>query len=341
MCFTALHAANLLSALAALTLVAGCGTPAATPVPTTAPAPATVQPAQPAATVFPVTVTDDRGKQVQIKAAPQRIVSTAPSNTEILFALGLDARIVGVTTNCNYPEAAKAKPKIGGFRPTLEPIVGQTPDLVVAIQGTPPDVVSGLEGLNVPVLVLNPPSFDGVLANIRLVGRATGTVNDAERLASQMQKSWNEIADRARTAQSKPRVFYEVDGTNPASVFSAGAGTFIDAMIATAGGVNVVAQLVPGQQYPQVSSEALIQANPQLIVLGDAPFGQSYETVAARPGWSAIEAVQKKAVVGLADPDVTSRAGPRLVQGLDLVAKAIHPEIFGAPPAVPTAAPRG
>ena len=101
------------------------------------------------------------------------------------------------------------------------------------------------------------------------------------------------------------------------------------------------AQLVPGQQYPQVSSEALIQANPQLIVLGDAPFGQSYETVAARPGWSAIEAVQKKAVVGLADPDVTSRAGPRLVQGLDLVAKAIHPEIFGAPPAVPTAAPRG
>ena len=336
LCFITLHA------LAALALVTACGAPAATPVPTTAPAPsaaAVAQPTQPAPTVFPVTVTDDRGKQVQIKAAPQRIVSTAPSNTEILFALGLDARIAGVTTNCNYPEAAKAKPKIGGFRPTLEPIVGQQPDLVVAIQGTPPDVVSGLEGLNVPVLVLNPPTFDGVLANIRLVGRATGTVSDAERLVTQMQKSWNEIADRARTAQTKPRVFYEVDGTNPASVFSAGAGTFIDAMIATAGGVNVVAQLVPGQQYPQVSSEALIQANPQLIVLGDAPFGQSYDTVAARPGWSAIEAVQKKAVVGLADPDVTSRAGPRLVQGLDLVARAIHPEIFGQPPAVPTATP--
>src|SRR6266508_758159 len=330
---------KVLSLLMVLALVA-CGAPPATTPAASAPTVQVVQPTQVPPAVFPATLTDDRGKQVLVKAAPQRIVSAAPSNTEILFALGLGDKVVGVTTLCNYPEAAKQKPKIGGFRPTLEPIVAQQPDLVLAVSGTPPDVVGALEGLSVPVLVLNPPTFDGVLANIRMVGRATGTAAAAERLVTQMQQRWNAVAERARAAQTKPRVFYELDATNPASVYSAGAGPFIDAMMTASGGVNVVAQLVPGQQYPQVSAEALLQANPQLILLGDAPFGQSMETVAARPGWSAVEAVQKKAVVGLADPDVTSRAGPRLVDGLELVAKAIHPEIFGAPPAVPTATPR-
>jgi cobalamin transport system substrate-binding protein len=309
-----------------------CGSaPSAAPV---GPAPTSVP-----AVVFPVTLTDDRGKQVQLKAAPQRIVSAAPSNTEILFALGLGDKVVGVTTLCNYPAEAAQKPKIGGFRPGLEPIVGQQPDLVLVVPATPADVVTGLESLQIPVLLLNPPTFDGVLANVRLVGRATGAVAAAERLVTQMQQRWSAVAERARTVQSKPRVFYELDGTNPASVYTAGAGTFIDAMITTAGGVNAVAQAVPGTQYPQMNSEAVLQLNPQLILLGDAPFGQSYETVAARPGWTAVEAVQKRSVVGLADPDITSRAGPRLVEGLELVAKAIHPELFGQPPVMPTAAP--
>ena len=317
---------------------AACGA-----APSTAPSsPAAPVATAPAATgvpaaVFPVTLTDDRGKQVQIAKQPVRIVSTAPSNTEILFALGLGDKVTGVTTLCNYPEEAKQKPKIGGFRPSLEPIVGQQPDLVLAVPATPADVVTGLEGLQIPVLLLNPPTFDGVLANIRLVGRATGATAAAERLVTQMQQRWSAVAERARSAQTKPRVFYELDGTNPASVYTAGAGTFIDAMITTAGGVNAVAQAAPGVQYPQMSSEAVIQMNPQLILLGDAPFGQSLETVAARPGWNAVEAVQKRAVVGLADPDITSRAGPRLVDGLELVAKAIHPELFGAPPAMPAA----
>ena len=313
--------------------------PATLPTPPTAAASAgTTGTAVPEA-VFPVTLTDDRGKQVQIAKQPQRIVSAAPSNTEILFALGLGDKVAGVTTLCNYPEEAKQKPKVGGFRPSLEPIVGQQPDLVLAVPATPADVVSGLEGMQIPVLLLNPPTIDGVLANVRLVGRATGATAAAERLAAQMQQRWSAVAERARAAQSKPRVFYELDGTNPASVYTAGAGTFIDAMITTAGGVNAVAQAAPGVQYPQMSSEAVIQLNPQLILLGDAPFGQSLETVAARPGWNAVEAVQKRAVVGLADPDVTSRAGPRLVDGLELVAKAIHPEIFGPPPAMPSATP--
>ena len=318
-----------------------CGQGQTAAVPASQATPATsatgVTTAVPAA-MFPMTLTDDRGKQVQLRAQPQRIVSAAPSNTEILFALGLGDRVAGVTTLCNFPAEAAQKPKIGGFRPGLEPIVGQQPDLVLVVPATPADVVTGLEALSIPVLLLNPPTFDGVLANIRLVGRATGATTAAERLATQMQQRWSAVAERARTAQTKPRVFYELDGTNPASVYTAGAGTFIDAMITTAGGVNAVAQAAPGVQYPQMNSEAVLQLNPQLILLGDAPFGQSYETVAARPGWSAVEAVQKRAVIGLADPDITSRAGPRLVDGLELVAKAVHPELFGPPPAMPTAA---
>ena len=187
---------KVLSLLMALALVA-CGAPAAkTPA---AAVPTTVQATQPPAAVFPATLTDDRGKQVSIKAAPQRIVSAAPSNTEILFALGLGDKVVGVTTLCNYPEAAKQKPKIGGFRPTLEPIVAQQPDLVLAVTATPPDVVGALEGLSVPVLVLNPPTFEGVLANIRLVGRATGAVAAAEQLATQMQQRWNAMLAAAKS----------------------------------------------------------------------------------------------------------------------------------------------
>jgi iron complex transport system substrate-binding protein len=108
-------------------------------------------------------------------------------------------------------------------------------------------------------------------------------------------------------------------------------------MITAAAGANVVAALAPGQQYPKLSAEAVLTANPDLIILGDAQFGQSAETVARRPGWSTLAAVQRGAIAGIADSNLTSRAGPRLVDGLEVVAKAIHPELFGPPPPVPTA----
>ena len=304
------------------------------------------QPAAPAgpaaitAAGFPYTFTDDSGRQVVIRALPQRIVSAAPSTTEILFALGLGDRVVGVTTFCDYPEEAKSKPKIGGLRPSLETIVAQQPDLVLGVRGTPLDAVAALAGQQIPVAILNPSDFPGVLANVRAVGRMTGTVGAAERVATEMQRRWDAVAEKARGATARPRVLYEIDATDPAAVSAAGPGTFIDAMITAAGGVNVLAALTPGQAYPKVSAEAVLQANPSLILLGDAPFGQSEATVAQRPGWGAVEAVQRGAVVGIADPDVTSRPGPRLVDGLDLVAQAIHPELFGGPPALPTVAAR-
>ena len=310
--------------VALVALLTSCG-PATEPPRNAAPQ---AMPAQTA--TFPMAVSDDAGRRVQVKAEPKRIVSAAPSTTEILFALGLSERVAAVTTFCNYPEAAKAKPKVGGLRLNLEAVAAQEPDLVLAVRGTPPDVIAGLEALDVPVIVLNPPDFGGVLSNITLVGRVTGAGAAAERLTSDMQQRWDAVAEKAKAAIRKPRVLYEVDATDAAAVSTAGPGTFIDAMITAAGGVNVMAALTPGQQYPKVSAEAVLQANPEIIILGDSPFGQSAETLSRRPGWNAVTAVQRGAIVAVTqnDADVLSRAGPRLVEGLELIAKAVQPELF-------------
>ncbi len=318
--------------LTSVSLFAGCG---GAPEPGRGPARLT---SPDGASAFPLTLTDDSGRQVVVPREPQRIVSAAPSTTEILFALGAGDRVVGVTTYCDYPAAAKAKPKIGGLRPSVEVIVASQPDLVLAVRSTPPDVLAALEKQQIPVIVLNPPDFAGVLANVRAVGRVTGAAAPAERLVADLQGRWRAVEERARQAPARPRVLYEIDATDPAAVSAAGAGTFIDAMITAAGGVNVVAALAPGRQYPTLSAEAVLQANPELILLGDAAYGQSRATVARRPGWDVTVAVQRGAVVGIADPDLTSRAGPRLVDGLELVARAIHPELFGPP--LPVATPR-
>ncbi len=286
------------------------------------------------AAVFPVTITDDTGRQVTIEAAPKRIVSAAPSNTEILYALGLADRIAAVTTFCDYPAPAKDKPKIGGLRPSLEVIVAHEPDLVLGIRGTPAEVVGALEEYGVPVVILNPPNVDGVLANIHLVGRLTGATGPAEQLTTQMRQRWNAIAEQAKTAPSRPRVFYEI-ASSPTGVTAAGPGTFIDAMITAAGGENVLAALTPGEQYPKVNTEVIVQADPEIIILGNAVYGQSAATVAARAGWGALTAVERGAIVSIADPNVTSRPGPRLVEGLELIARAIHPQLFG--PSTPKA----
>jgi iron complex transport system substrate-binding protein len=294
--------------------------------------------AGPAPAAFPVTLTDDAGRPVRVAREPRRLVSAAPSTTELLFALGLGDRVVAVTTFCDYPAAAQAKPKIGGLRPGAEAILAHQPDLVLGVRGLPADTLAALEGQQIPVVIFNPPDLAGVLANVRAAGRLAGAPAAAERVAAGMQQRWRAIAERARTAAARPRVFYEIDATNPAAVTGAGPGTFIDAMITAAGGENVLAALTPGQQYPTVGAEAILQANPELIILGDAAYGQSAETVARRPGWQAVAAVQMGAIVGVPDPNLTSRPGPRLVDGLEFIAKAVHPQLFGPPPAMPAPA---
>lgn len=276
---------------------------------------------------FPVTITDDQGRPVRLERRPQRIVSAAPSNTEILFALGAGDRVVGVTQFCDYPEEAKSRPKIGDLKPNLEAIIALQPDLVMGISGMPTEVLAGLESAKVPVIIWSPQQFDGVLRNIELTGRAVGAEAAATRIVQDMRTRWDAVAAKARTATRRPRTLYELDATDPTKPYAAGAGNFVDAMITAAGGVNVAAST--GQTWPQLSLEAVVSLDPEVVVLGDSAFGVTAESVARRPGWRQLTAVQRGALVPVPDSNLTTRPGPRLVQGLELIARGLHPELFG------------
>jgi|DewCreStandDraft_5_1066085.scaffolds.fasta_scaffold00538_21 iron complex transport system substrate-binding protein len=306
-----------------LVLAVTLGLSACTPAVSRAPV-AQTPPAQQAS--FPVTVTDDLGRSVRIEKLPQRIVSTAPSNTEILFALGLNERIVAVTDFCDYPEAAKAKPKIGGTRPSVERIIAFSPDLVVASTINPQELIQQLEGAGIAVVVWGPKDFAGIMRNIEQTGVITGTIEQARRITAGMKSRIDAVAAKARQATTKPRVFFEVDATDPAKPFTAGPGSFVDAMITLAGGQNVAAGAA--SPWPQFSLEELVRADPDIIILSDYAYGVTPESVARRPGWENLTAVKKGAIKPIEDPNIVVRPGPRIVDGLELMARLIQPDLF-------------
>ncbi|MEK7281292.1 MAG: cobalamin-binding protein, partial [Chloroflexota bacterium] len=267
----------------------------------------------------------DLGRQVNIPTIPQRIVSLAPSTTEILFALDLGDRVMGVDDFSDFPPEAKAKPKLGAPFPgfNIENIVDAEPDLILSVRGT---YVEQLEARGLQVVVLEPQDMDHVLRNIELVGRIAGAQGKAKEVVTDMKKRLARV--RAKTSAAsviKPRVFYEVDATDPTKPWTAGPGSFIDALITDAGGQNIAASRK--ELYFQISAEKLISQNPQIILLADTEFGVSVETAIRRAGWGGIEAVKKEAIYPIG-ADITSRPGPRLVEGLEAMARLIHPELF-------------
>jgi iron complex transport system substrate-binding protein len=270
-----------------------------------------------------ISVTDDAGRQVALKGSSQRIVSLAPSNTEVLYALGLGDRVVGVTEYCDYPPEAKLKPKIGGFANIdLEKVVGLNPDLVLATNIHAPSVVPELEKRGITVVVVEPKNVDDVLSKIAFVGKITGTSDTAVPLTAQMKTRLDVVAAKIATAKNKPRVFYEIDK----SLYTPGPGSFIDDMIVKAGGVNVAADAKGS--YVQLSPEAIIAQDPQVILLGDMNFGETPDSVKARPGWANISAVKTGRIVPITDENVVARPSPRIVEGLELIARALYPELF-------------
>jgi len=284
---------------------------------------------EPAVTEAPesVSVVDDAGRTVEIVSNPQRLISLAPSNTEILFALGLGDRVVGVTDFCDYPEEAQSIEKVGGMEHNLEKIVALDPDLIVAIGGSTAQVekATEMEKLGLTVLVLEPGDIEGIMANIELVGKATGAEKEASQLVAQMRKRFDDITARAEGAASRPKVFFELDATDPSKPYTPGPGSFIDALISLAGGSNVAASAK--MQWAQLSTEEIIAQDPEVIVLGDAGYGVTVEMVKERPGWSVIAAVKNGAIYPI-DDILISRPGPRIIDGLEALARIIHPELF-------------
>lgn len=279
-----------------------------------------------ATATFPVTITDDAGRTITIQKAPSKIVSLAPSNTEILYALGLGTKIVAVSQNDNYPDDVKNKPKIGTdqLKPNIEQVVATGSDLVLAIGGDP-DSVKQIADKNIPVVVLDPKNFDDILKDIILIGKVTGQVEQAQALSAQMKVRIDAVVAKAKTATTHPKVFVELDASDPTKPYTVGPGSYLDAMITMAGGQNIEANAKT--QYPQVSLEDVVAKDPDIIILNDAQFGMSPEQVKARPGWGSISAVKNDKVFPI-DSDLTSRPGPRIVDGLEAVAKIIHPDLF-------------
>jgi iron complex transport system substrate-binding protein len=332
----------MLLVIAGLLLIAGCATPpaptavpptaTALPQPTSAPtvAPTAVPPtaaptsAQPAG----ITITDSAGRTVTLAAIPARIISLAPSNTEIVCALGACDKIIGTDQFSDFPAQVKTLPKVSdGFNPNYEQIVAAKPDLVLIAAISSPDVVQKMDELKLPAMVVgnSNSSFETVKQDIQLVGQALGAEAQAAEVIAGIDKKLADIQVKIANAKTKPRVFWELDATDPAKPFTPGPGTFVNEIIMLAGGENIVGKA--DSPYIQMSAEQIIQANPEVIILSDAAYGIPPESVGKRPGWDVIDAVKNNKVFPI-DDNLVSRPGPRVADGLEAAAKLIHPEVF-------------
>lgn len=323
--------------LAAGTLLLAACVPASTPAPavqpTTAAAPTTVPastaaaPSTSAAPAGQITVTDDANRSVTFASSPQRIASLAPSTTEIAFALGLADRMVAVDTFSDYPPEVKSLPKITTSPLNVEQVVALKPDLVLAAGLTSADDIKKMTDLKLTVLVVgsSTTTFNNVTADIALLGKVTGTDAQARSIANAMQQKVDAVKAKIATAQSHPRVYWELDGTDPANPFTPGPGSFVNDIIDLAGGTNVAADAK--SPWAQINAEQVIAGNPDIIILSDYAYGISVESVKARKGWSSINAVKNDKVFPI-DDNLVSRPGPRIVDGLEAAAKLIHPELF-------------
>jgi len=285
-------------------------------------------PAVPSNNAAGLTLTDGLGREVQLASAAQRVVSLAPSNTEILFALGAGDKVVGRDEFSDYPEEAKAIESVGGSMGeySLEAIVALKPDLVLASELNSPELVSSLEKLGLTVYYLpNPKSFEDLYTNLEIVATLTG--RDATKLTDSLKARVAAVAEKIAPLSYRPTVFYEIDATDPSKPYTAGVGTFIHLIINRAGGANFTELAGITDPYPQVSLEQLVVMPPDFIILGDSMWGTTPEVVAGRPGWDVLTAVMEGRVFPF-DDNLVSRPGPRLVDGLEALAKLLHPEVF-------------
>ena len=271
--------------------------------------------------------TDQIGRLVTLEGIPERIVSLAPSNTEILFALGLGDKVVGVSDYCDYPAEAQEKPKVGGYSTAdIERIVALEPDLILIEDFHKDEILPALEKLGQTVVMIDPRSLDEVLESFILIGDITGKTDEAESLVTEMAARIKAITDKTDklSAEERPSVFY-VMWHDP--LMTVGIDTRIHELISKAGGVNVFQE---SEGYPMIDLEALVAANPQVIVAGtgmgegaELPFTfakteERLEKVDARLNNRIYEV----------NTDHVGRPTPRMIEGLEQLAKFIHPEIF-------------
>ncbi|MBI3150755.1 MAG: cobalamin-binding protein [Chloroflexi bacterium] len=301
----------LLTLLLAL-FITGCAS-----APTDAPAPVSQT----------LTFTDGLSREIKLEGPAQRVISLAPSNTEILFAISAGDQVVGRDQFSDYPAEAASVTDIGSTFDALntELIVSLKPDLILAAEINTPEQVKQLEDLGLTVYYLkNPLTLEEMYDNLKIVAQLTGRESETAALIESLKARVATVDEKLLPISSRFSVFYELDATDPAKPYTAGKGTFITQLIQRAGGYNIAADL---DGYPQLSLEQVVAADPAFIILGDARYGVTLESIAQRPGWENLSAVKNGNVVPFND-DLVSRPGPRLVDALEELAKLLRPELF-------------
>jgi len=274
-----------------------------------------------------IEITDQLGRTVKLDRIPQRIISLAPSNTEILFALGLGDKVVGVSDYCNYPSEVQEKPSIGGFStPNIEEVVALSPDLILATSIHEKRIIPQLEEKGMTVFALTPKTLDEVLEAITLAGEITGKEERASGLVAQMRNRIKAVTDKtdSLSQEQRLRVFY-LTWHDP--LMTCGAGTHHDELIRLAGGTNIARELTG---YADISLEAVIQANPEVIIAGvgmGSGKDLSFQYVRTESRLRNVDARINHRVYSI-NIDLVGRPGPRIIDALEKFAQFIHPELF-------------
>jgi len=271
-----------------------------------------------------LTLKDEVGREVKLPFPPKRIVSLAPNITEILFGLGLDEEVVGVSIHCNYPEKAKSKVRVGSYISIdFERVISLKPDLIIATgAGNTKEMVERLERLGFRTFVIFPKRFDDVLRSIDHLGQVVAREKEASLIIQSMKERKERVLERTK-GQVCPKVFLQI-GESP--IITVGKGSFGDDLIRLAGGENIAGK--DREMYPRLGMEEILKRSPEVILVSSMNPKGDYERILREWGrWKMIPAV-KNGRVHLIDSDLIDRPAPRIISGLEEMARWIHPGRF-------------
>jgi iron complex transport system substrate-binding protein len=274
------------------------------------------------ASPFPATLTDFQTRSVTIPARPERLVSIGPSITAFLFALGAGPRVVGVDDFSDEPAEAATREHVGGIKVNFEKVVALKPDLVFTVKFSD-GTIEKLQSASLNVLVVDPQSVSDVAKTATLLGNAVGA--DGEALSRSIQQRVDAVKAKTATLTARPRVYHEIDASDPTKIFTVGPGSYINDLIDIAGGTNIAARAASA--YPQLSAEEILRTDPEIIVLAASDYAAKPAQVAARQGWSVIAAVKNGRIFTI-EPNLINRPGPRVGEAAEAYAKLVHPELF-------------
>lgn len=312
-----------LTSVLAVFLLAACGGTAVEDKPKTEPAPQE-DVSKEVEELYPLTIKDADGKEVTVEAAPATIVSLMPSNTEILFELGLVEEVIAVTDNDDYPAEVEEKESVGGFELNIEKIISLNPEMVFAhemLLGSSGEGLEQIRDAGIPVIVVdNAEDFEETYATIEMIGQVTDKVDEATKIIEGMKAQVDEVVEKTAKAENERTVFVET--SDAPEIYTPGSGTFVQEMLDMIGAKNMVAE----EGWIMIDPEEIVNENPDVIVvMYNAP--DIVQSVKNRAGFDTVTAVTDNMVIQV-DENLTSRTGPRLADGLEEFAKAIYPEAF-------------